>query len=70
MAHINIDFHAADEGGREVLRAIARFPEWSVERAEAEAYLFLTLMRAAYREADLRRRSERALKRKQEREQT
>lgn len=56
---IEVQFVAHDEGSQEILDAIRRFPEWSVERAELEAFLFTTLARVSYREADRRRAAER-----------
>lgn len=53
------DFSAEDEEGRELLETINQFPEWSVERAEMEAHLFMVLARSSWREADRLRDSQR-----------
>jgi hypothetical protein len=59
MTRIIVEFKAEDDQGREILAAISQFPNYTVERAEMEAHLFLTLARVAWREADRYRASER-----------
>jgi hypothetical protein len=59
MARITVEFRAEDDGAREILTAISQFPNYTVERAEMEAHLFLVLARVAWREADRYRATER-----------
>jgi len=59
VTRIVVEFRAEDEEGTAILNAVRQFPNYSVERAEMEAHLFMVLARVAWREADLYRASER-----------
>jgi len=59
VTRLVVEFRAEDDEGISILNAVRQFPNYSVERAEMEAYLFMVLARSAWREADLYRASER-----------
>jgi len=59
VTRILVEFKAGDEGAAQILTALAQFPQYTVERAEMEAHLFMVLARCAWREADRHRQIER-----------
>ena len=52
---MRIEFFADDDREVEILSALAGFPAFSVERSEMEAFLYTTLARASWRDADRHR---------------
>lgn len=58
-ASIEVQFLARDEGAAEIIRALQSVPQYTPERAELEAHLYLVLARCSWREADRLRSAQR-----------
>ena len=61
MTRILVTFQAEDAEAAEVLEALNQFEPYTVERAEMEAYLYMVLMRCAWRDVERLRQTERRL---------
>jgi hypothetical protein len=61
VTQILVTFEARDDEAAEVIEALNQFPPYTVERAEMEAYLFMVLMRCAWRDVERLRQTERRL---------
>jgi hypothetical protein len=61
VTRLVVEFKAEDEGAREILEALQQFPQYTPERADMEAHLFLVLARVSWREADRMRSVDRRL---------
>jgi hypothetical protein len=61
MTRILVTFQAEDEGAAEIITALNSIPQYTPERAELEAHLYLVLARCSWREADRMRQVDRRL---------
>ena len=61
MTRILVEFRAEDEGAAEIIAALHSIPQYTPERAEMEAHLFMVLARCSWREADRWRAAERKI---------
>jgi hypothetical protein len=61
VTRILVELRAEDEGSAEIITAINSIPQYTPERAELEAYLYMVLARCSWREADRLRQIERRL---------